>query len=179
MESKQAVLVCSADPTIRLELTTEVPTQSLYALAQRGFNHVTGNEVAAKKAAFVKTEEGAKASEEDLAAKVKAWRQEALQKIIDGTLGVRAVGAPRATGVEALKRAIALEFLKAKLKAYSAKTGNKVTVPTGDDTINVAGKDYTREQLIDAMLRSKADEIAAEVERRQASVGEEEIEDLF
>lgn len=160
---------------------SKIATQSLFALAQRGFSHVLGNEVAAQVSAFKKTEEGAKATEAELEAYAKEKREEKLAKILDGTLGVRTAAGPRVTGIEALMRTIAVEFLKARLKKYSDKTGTKVALPTGDNTITVAGKVMTREDLIASELRTSADAIKAEAERRQQvqSEGADVGEDLF
>jgi len=160
----------------------DIPTISLFALAQRGFSHVLGNEVASKLAAWKKGEEGGAATEEEVAAFVKSKREEALEKILNGTLGVRSAAAPRATGIEALMRRIAVEFLQARFAAFSKRTGQKVSLPTGDKVVNVAGRDMTREQLIEAELKRNGEQIRAEAQRRQgASEGEEggELDDLL
>src|SRR6202012_2738576 len=103
----------------------------LFALAQRGFTHVLGNEVASQVAAWKKTEDGAKATDAEVEAYANEKRNEKLAKILEGTLGVRTAAGPRVSGIEALKRTIAVEFLKAKLKKYSEKTGNKGSLPPG------------------------------------------------
>ena len=71
-------------------------------------------------------------------------------------------------------RRVAVEFLQARFVAYSKRTGTKVTLPTGDKVISVAGRDMTREQLIEAELKRNGEAIKQEAERRQASAGEEE-----
>lgn len=146
----------------------DIPTANLSILGLRGYRHILGNEVAAKVTAWKKSDEGKTATEDEVAAKAREFRAEFLQRILTGQLGQRAAGAPRATGVEALKRAIAVEFLKAELDAQSKRTGNKVTMPTGEDTITVGNKVYNREQLIEAGLRKWAAKIEAEVARREA-----------
>lgn len=157
----------------------DVPLQSLFALAQRGYSHVLGNEVAAQVAAYKKSEDGAKATESELEAYASEKRNEKLAKILDGTLGVRTAAGPRVSGIEALKRTIAIEFLKARLKKYSDKTGTKVALPTGENTLSIAGKVMTREDLIASELRTSAAAITEEAERRQsvqaegADVGDE------
>jgi hypothetical protein len=157
----------------------DVPLQSLFALAQRGYSHVLGNEVAAQVAAYKKSEEGAKASETEIEAYAKEKRDEKLAKILDGTLGVRTAAGPRVSGIEAIMRSIAVEFLKARFKKYSDKTGTKVAVPTGENTVTVAGKTMTREDLIAAELRANDKAIREEATRRQevqsegADVGDE------
>jgi hypothetical protein len=160
---------------------SDVPTVSLFALAQRGFSHVLGNEVASKLAAWKKGEEGAAASEDEIAAFVKAKREEALEKIMSGTLGVRSAAAPRVTGLEALMRRVAVEFLQARFAAASKRLGTKITLPTGDKVVEVAGRPMTREQLIEAELKRNGEAIKEEAERRQASAGDEEasLDDLL
>jgi len=159
----------------------QVPTSSLFALALRGYRHVLGNEVAAKVSAFKKTEDGATATEAEISAKSVEWRNEALAKILEGTLGVRVSGAPRVSGIEALKRTIAVERIKAAFKSHSAKTGKKLSLPTGDETIDYMGKPVSREDLIAAMLNKQAEAIEAEAKRRQdfQTEGAEVGEDLF
>ena len=150
----------------------DIPTISLFALAQRGFSHVLGNEVASKLAAWKKGEAGNAASEEEVAAFVAAKRQEALEKILNGTLGVRSAVAPRVTGIEARIRRVAVEFLQERFAAYSKKSGVKVSLPTGDKVVEVAGRPMTREQLIEAELKRNGEAIRAEAERRQATSAE-------
>ena len=159
----------------------DVPTSSLFALAQRGFSHVLGNEVAAQVSAHKKSDEGKNKSEAELEAYAKEKRAEKLAKILDGTLGVRVASGPRVSGFEAICRSIAVEFLKARFKAYEAKTGNKVKLPTGEDTITVAGKSMNREQLVEAEMRARKDDIEAEAKRRQdvQAEGADVGEDLF
>ena len=145
----------------------DVPTVSLFALAQRGFSHVMGNEVASKLAAWKKGEAGAAATQAEVDAFVKAKREEALEKILNGTLGVRSASTPRVSGFDALVRRVAVEYLNARFAAYSKRTGQKVTLPTGDKVVSVPGRDMTREQLIEAELKRNGEAIKAEAKRRQ------------
>jgi hypothetical protein len=143
----------------------DVPTVSLFALAQRGFTHVLGNEVASALTAWRKTEEGVKADDAAITAWTNEKRKAKLEQILAGTLGVRQPGAPKATGIEAIMHAIAVENLRAKLAKF------KLKLPTGDKTINVAGKDMDRDALIAAELRAgkmpdKVTSIADEAKRR-------------
>src|SRR5208282_5611174 len=57
----------------------DVPAMSLFALAQRGFTHVLGNEVASALTAWRKSEEGAKADQGAIDAWVKARREVKLE----------------------------------------------------------------------------------------------------
>lgn len=153
----------------------DVPAVSLFALAQRGFTHVLGNEVASALAAYKKTEEGAKATEEALEAFAKEKRDAKVAQILAGTLGVRVSGGPRQTGIEAVMRAIAVERLKAKLKKFD------LSLPTGDKTIEVAGTAMNRDQLIEAELRRSEAAIREEAERRQNAASEVEggLDEMF
>ena len=142
----------------------DVPAMSLFALAQRGFTHVLGNEVASALTAWRKSEEGIKADQGTIDAWVKARREVKLEQIMSGTLGVRV---SRGTGtrvslIEAIMRSIAIERLRVKLTKF------KLKLPTGDKTINVAGKDMGRDALIEAELRHGAAAIRSEAERRMA-----------
>lgn len=153
----------------------DVPAVSLMALAQRGWTHVFGNEVASALTAWRKTEEGKAASDADIAAYLAKKRDEKLDKIMSGTLGTRTPGQPKATGVEAIMRTIAVAWVKAALEKRGAK------LPTGDKTVNVAGKDMTRDELIDATLRNRGEKIRVEAEAEMAkrSAFGEDSEDLF
>jgi len=64
-------------------------------------------------------------------------------------------------------RRVAVEYLNARFAAYSKRTGQKVTLPTGDKVVSVAGRDMTREQLIEAELKRNGEAIKAEAKRRQ------------
>lgn len=143
----------------------DVPAVSLMALAQRGFTHVLGNEVAAALTAWRKTEEGKGADDAAIEAWVKDRRQAKLDQIMKGELGVRraGTGGARVTGFDAVLRRVATEWLTAKLGK----------LPTGDKTVSVKGKEFTRDELI-ATAVAKADvmqfapgvTLRAEAERR-------------
>ena len=154
---------------------SDVPAVSLLALAQRGWTHVFGNEVASALTAWRKTEEGARSTQEQIDSWLAAKRDAKLAAIMAGTLGVRAAGQPKATGIEALVRSIAVEWLKVALATQGAK------LPSGDKVITVKGKAMTREQLIEATLRARGDKIRAEAERVMAERAsrEEALGDLF
>ncbi len=159
----------------------DIPTVNMFALVQQGLNHKRGNEVSAARVAWLKSEEGQTASETDVATWVAAKQAEMLDKILHGTLGVRVSSGPRVSGLDALKRTIAVERIKAAFKSYGAKIGKKLSLPTGDDTVDYMGKPMTREDLIKAMLAKQADAIETEAKRRQEfqSEGADVGEDLF
>jgi hypothetical protein len=160
---------------------SDIPVPNLAMLALQGFRHKLGNEVAAKVAAHKKSEEGQKASEQELATFASEARAEMLNRILTGQLGVRASGGPRVTGIEALKRSIATKWLKEAIAKYNAKTGKNVALPTGDKVINYMGKDMTRDEMIAAYTRANQDRIDAEADRQQAAEAEgaDVGEDLF
>lgn len=153
---------------------TVVPAINLANLALQGYRHKLGNEVAAKVAAYKKTDEGKAASEADIASYARDARAEMLDKIVNGVLGVRASsGAPRVSGVEAIRNAVTLKSLRALLKK------NNLALPTGEDTIFIAGKEMNREQLLAAEYRRSQKAIDEEVARQQAfDTGAGGLEDL-
>ena len=158
--------------------TADIPPANLSVLAQYGFSHFMGNQQASKLAGWLKTEDGATASEDDKAAKAKEFRDAAFARITEGELGVRAstggAGASR-NPFEALCKRIAVERLTAKLK----KLGHKL--PTGDKVLSIGGKDMSRDDLIAAEMRHGQSAIEAEAHRRQAeaATAEGDLDELF
>lgn len=137
-----------------------LPEVSQFALAQRGFTHVLGNEVASRVHAWSQAE--GQANSEDKEA-VKAWKlanaaavdakttevqADFLKSLTDGTLGNR-VGGPRLTPIETIKRRIAWGEIETILRA------NKIKVPKGDDVIEMNGGSFTKAQLIDRRLANE------------------------
>jgi hypothetical protein len=156
-------------------LPKDVPEVSLFVLAQRGWTHVFGNEVASAFTAWRKGDEGKAASEAEQKAWLTARREAKLAQILEGKLGVRAAGAPRLSGIEAVMRQIATKRVTARL----AKVGMKM--PTGENTIEVKGVKFTRDQLVKRMIEANEAEIRADAEVRMAqdsAVGDD-AEDLF
>ena len=170
-------------PSVKWGSTTialsDIPESSLVALAQRGANHIYGNEMASYAVALKKkkVQEGKETfTDTDIESMVNDRREEKLDAILSGNLGVRSVGAPRATAFEALLRSIATERLtaklaKAKLKLPRGAGKNKdgSERPAGVIVLKTAGgpKEFTREDLIANELTKYADEIRAEATRRQ------------
>lgn len=128
-----------------------IPQASLIALAQRGFTHIMGNEVASAATAAKKA-----GKEFDPSAK----RAEKLEAIFQGTLGTRTASGPRAMGIDKVMREVALETLR------STAAAKKVKLPTKAEGIN---------KLIDNYLAKHEAVARAEAERRmeqQASAAE-------
>ena len=103
---------------------SQVPEANLFVLAQSGFTHKFGNEVSSALTAWKKTDEGKAATDDEVNTWLDAKRTSLLDKIQNGELGVRASGAPRVTGIEAVMRAIATEQVKAKLANNKDEHGN-------------------------------------------------------
>ena len=152
-------------------LPVDMPAITLLRLAQEGFTHYLGNRVSSKITAWRKTDEGKGADDAGIEAKAEEFRAEFLKAMDEGTLGHRVASAgPRVTGFDAILRAVCVEWLKAKLGASGVK------MPTGDKTVSVRGKDYTREQLVEQTV-ARADKVEyakgvtlkAEAERREAA----------
>jgi hypothetical protein len=85
---------------------------------------------------------------------------------------VRAVGAPRLTGEDAIRRAVTLESLRALLKKQN------LAMPVGEETITIAGTQMNRETLIDRMYARDKAAIDAEVARRVSRDTAGSLEDL-
>jgi hypothetical protein len=144
----------------------DVPAKSLAVLCQRGFTHFLGNEQAAKLVTWKKKEENASATDEAVKEFLKVTRQSAFDAVVSATMGTRsASGAPRVTGIDAVMRRIAVEMLTAELAKHNVK------LPTGDKTIEVRGKAYTREQLIETMLKRRNDLIKEKAQERMSADG--------
>lgn len=149
--------------TYELDLNT-VPQSTVIALAQRGFTHVMGNEVAsaisAMKKVTVKAEDGTeslKYSEADLEAAEVSKRDAKIAAMRDGTLGVRAPGAPRVVGIDKYMHDIALEELRAIAAA------KKMALPRKSEELApfIAKRLATHGDRIRAAAQAKMDSLAA------------------
>jgi hypothetical protein len=147
-----------------------VPEANLFVLAQSGFTHKFGNEVSSALTAWKKTDEGKAATDDEVNTWLDAKRTALLDKIQNGELGVRASGAPRVTGIEAVMRAIATEQVKAKLANNKDEHGNPapLAMPTKNEPITIQGKQFDRETLITTWLKTREAKIRAEAEDRVA-----------
>lgn len=142
---------------LSLDLST-VPQATVIALAQRGFTHVLGNEVASSVSGMKKetNEDGsAKYSESELEAFANTKRQEKIAAMVAGTLGVRVGGGVRPTGIDKLIRDIVIAELRAIAVAKKAK------LPTKSEELN---------PLIEARLAKHGDRIRAKAEAQQAEL---------
>lgn len=115
-------------------LWNDVPETSRFALAQSGFTHKMGNEIASAittaKGKRVKGPDGKETNElvhdeAALARLADEKRAAMVQAVKDGTIATR-VGGPKLRGFDAILRDVAEEMLKA---AYAKK---RVALPKGD-----------------------------------------------
>lgn len=155
-----------------------LPQASLVALAQRGFTHILGNEVASKvtaqKKSFAEANGGAAMSEDDVAKMLADYRAEAFAKIAEGRLGVRAAGSPRGTALETIMRAVAVARLKTNFRKLNLKFPVKST-----DTVVVNGETLSRNDLIERHLKRFDEVIRAEAQRQLDAKAESAGADLF
>lgn len=137
---------------------SSLPDASQHALAQRGFTHLLGNEIASKVHAWAGQE--GQANSDDKAA-VKTWKEanakavtdkstalvaDMLKALTDGTVGAR-VGGPRLAPLDTIRRRIAKE------QVVTILAGNGIKTPKKDETIKFPdGREVTLESLIDDRL---------------------------
>ncbi len=135
-----AELVIPSDSDLKLVwngkevVWSDVPEASRFALAQSGFTHKLGNEVASQitvaKAKRIKGSDGKDTTEpkytaDELEDMANTKREAMVDAILDGTLATR-VGAPKLKGFEAVLRDTAERMLRT---AYAQK---RTALPKGD-----------------------------------------------
>lgn len=172
--------------------TAKVPQSTIDTCIVRVARHILGNEVAAKAKAFkdaVKPGEYADAAalEAALAPRIAEWRQQGLEKLYSGTLGVRTAGEP----VDPLEAAIE-RFAKGELNAWLAAKGIKWQSPKDAEGKVIKGEpkfvaladgNYTMEALLDRYMAKPANvdkataaakkELAAKAKRSAALANED------
>lgn len=171
--------------TIKVDFAT-LPEASQTALAQRGFTHVLGNEVASRIHSWAMGE--GQAGSDDKAV-VKAWKEsnaaaitsktselvaDALAALNAGTLGNRVSG-PRLTPVETIARNMAKKEVEDILRA------NKIAIPktTGKGDARVEGKiktadgEFTLGELVSRRLEKFGDRINAAAAKEAAKRAKE------
>lgn len=108
---------------------TDIPASGIYYLLQYGFAKSVQDSVAGmkKKLTEEKGEDGEpKFTADEVEAQLREAQQERITRILEGTIGTRTAGAPRATPFEAMVTKVA----KAMLKAAAAKI--KKVLPKAD-----------------------------------------------
>jgi hypothetical protein len=165
--------------------TSKVPQSAIDVSLVRVARHILGNEVAAKAKA---AKDAGMVEGAELDAKIAAWRQEGLDKLYNGTLGVRTVGEPVAPLEAAIER-----FAKGELTAWLAAKGIKWQSPKGPDGKAVKGEakfvaladgTFTMEALLDRYMAKPANadkataaakkELAANA-KRSAALAQEDL----
>ena len=138
-------------------LTIDVVNDEIICkLAQRGYNHIMGNEC---HSACPKDGE-----EADWTKARIEWRVAKVKQILDGTLGMRE-GGPRKDPVEAKFDALVVAFVKAQLKAHGHKFPK-----TDDEVIDFGnGQTRTRPQMIARAKETQGEKLMAEARRQVAA----------
>lgn len=152
------------DETVSAKIA-DIPATSLFALSQRGWTHVFGNECASsltaeKKRRAEKGEPALTESEEN--AFLADKRAAKLAAIMNGTMGVR-VGGARLSPLDRHMRDIA------RARLVTDATSKGIKLPSGKNTIMVRGKAMTLADLVAARIDRERDDIKAEAERRIAA----------
>lgn len=138
----------------------KLPDSVRFALMQRTFSHIMGNEAAAAEGRFkaAKDEAGdAKYNANEVAVMVHDWRVAKIADMIYGTFGLRVVG-PRLTSDEKIMR----DFARDAIVVGAAKA--KRTLPKASD--REAWEGLIDQFLAKPSLRAQAE---AEVTRRNAA----------
>jgi hypothetical protein len=150
-----------------------IPRDTFVGLAKQGIIHKLGNEVAA---GLIKVKEKAEKEHEgeedwkfdEEAGKVEL-RQAMVQKILDGTIGLR-IGGPRGTTLELIAYELAYKEAEAKLapKGYWPKPNRAKGIKAEEATIDFGGREMTRENLADMYLNKYQERFkaAAELEHK-------------
>lgn len=140
-----------------------LPPSTIYALAQRGFTHILGNEVASYASSLAKKTNDAGEplhTKEEIETLADAKRVEKLNQMAEGKLGVGSNG-PRVKGIDAIIRDVALEAIR------KAATAKKVPMPKGE----------ALQTVITAAIAKNGDAYRVEAERRQSTVAD--LDDLI
>lgn len=141
----ESIMLTFTDHNGTVHNFADLPETSQQAFVNRAVSHIFGNECASTVTAWKKTDEGANASEDAISVKLTEARNAKLEKILAGTLGVRAVG-PRIDPLEREMDRIALR----EIKAFFAKQGWKF--PKADETFAFGADSFTADELADRWL---------------------------
>lgn len=145
--------------------TAALPGQTLDALISRGLNHVLGNEVASKIAAFksrIEKETGVAATDEAVSAQTTAERQAMIDKLVAGTLGVRVAAAPSVDPIEAEMTRLAKAKIATVLKANGLKWAKDAE---GVRTVTLKNGTFTMAELVERQLTGHGEALRAEAEK--------------
>lgn len=146
----------------------DMPMTSVVALAQRGFNHVMGNEVASKVKTYKDNTENDQ-SDAAIETFAKAKRDEFMAKIMAGTLGIRTVGAavdPVEAEMEKLASAEITEQLKANgIKWQRDRDASGKVVKGSEAFVALSDGKFTRDELIERRLAKHGDRLRETAEK--------------
>jgi hypothetical protein len=143
-----------------------IPNETFVGLAKAGIRHKLANEVAS---GLIKVKE--KAGESfDEETETLALRQSMVQKILDGTVGLR-IGGPRGSTIENIAWELAMKQAENSLapKGYWPKADRKNGVKAEDATIEFAGQAMTREMLTDMVYDKYKDKLLEEAKIEHAA----------
>jgi hypothetical protein len=146
-----------------------IPRETFVGLAKQGIIHKLGNEVAAGlvkvKEKAEKEHEGETGWEFDEDAGKIELRKGMVQKILDGTIGLR-IGGPRGTTLENIAFELAMKEAEAKLapKGYWPKANRAKGIKAEEATIDFGGREMTRENLADMYLNKYQERFKVEAE---------------
>lgn len=148
---------------------TKLPVTSLQAMVRRGLSHYFGNEQASKvtawKESYAEDHNGTAPNDAEVATYKLDCQKKALEALLAGTVGVHAPRGPKATPVDALVRQLAIREITDVLTAH------KLKMPKGEETVELAGKTFTREQLVDRRITAHGERLKkaaeAELKRRE------------
>ncbi len=156
--------------------TAQLPESSLVALMNEGLTHYLGNRVASRVSGWCEAQAGENATKElvkvwkdsheaEVSAQAATFRQETIDKLLAGTIGVRAARGPSASAdpMVAEMRKLAKEELVAML----AKAGMKF--PKKDEALIFAnGTKLTGDEMIARRLDAERQGNNREAIERQA-----------
>lgn len=142
----------------------KLPEISVRALISRGLTHYLGSEqaskVKAKKDAYEKDNGGVAAAEDEIAAWKAEFVAQAIEKLVAGSIGVRAVGTT-VDPVEAMSERIAKEQVLEILRA------NGIKVPKKDEAVSFAdGSTKSLDDMIATRLEKNGEAIEREAKKR-------------
>ena len=144
---------------------TAIPQTSLATLVRSGLAHKLGNEVSSKVGAAAKRAE-AEGTEFNRAETEEAFRQAMLDAILAGTLGV-STRTPAGPKADTVLNKIVVAHIASILKAH------KMKVPSGDKTVEIGGRAYTRADLLATQMAKHGERFKAEAEKEHKRLAKE------
>jgi hypothetical protein len=147
-----------------------IPDDVKAGLMKRTIVHKLGNEVAAQ---VVKQREKDKKEgdefDEEYETVTADLREKMLQKILDGTVGLR-IGGPRGNTIENIAFELAMKQAETTLapKGYWPKADRKNGIKAEDATIEFAGRAMTRDDLAEMVFEKYKDQLLEDAKAEHA-----------